>query len=181
MKLAQPLLYLVIRANSLKNLLGATALATAWMLSSTAVADSAFGYGDAVVEKEQIDRPATTRIETFRGLDKNRDGVLNRLEMRDSPRYAAWRVMDRNRDGKISSREYSDFRAHRERSLNLNSASNTEVIDYGDPYLNSRLRKNTEAPKRSLSEPGAESDSHYEEVLRKSNLERERRKTPVGY
>lgn len=101
--------------------------------------------------------------------------------MRDSPRFIVWRVIDRNRDGKISPREYSDFRAHRERSLDLDSAGVTETIDYGDPYLNSRLRKATPTIKRGSGEAVTGSESHYEEVLRQSNLERERRNNPAGY
>lgn len=181
MRLAQPLLH-AMKSNKLNYCLATTLIGLAVLSGPSAAAKSGFGYGDAVVEgtAPQQRNSTGTQIETFRGLDKNRDGFVSRSEMRDSPRYSAWRVIDRNRDGKISSREYSDFRAHRERSSNLNSAGATEPVDYGDPYLNSRLRKNT-APDKGLSESGPESESHYEEVLRKSNLERERRKIPAGY
>lgn len=147
---------------------------------TSAHADSAFGYGDTRVELADeygTPKPAS-RIETFRGLDKDRNGYLSRAEMINSPRYAAWRKIDRNRDGRISAREYSDYRVHRERSESSVTANSSEP-DYGDPYLNSRLRKRA-ASETGYGEAGPEAESYYERMLRKANLERERRKYQTG-
>lgn len=182
MRLAQPLLHLSAMRTFL-NWACMTFFVSSVALTTSAFAKSAFGYGDAVIDSDANSQIKTTapRTETFRGLDKNRDGALNRSEMRTSPRYEFWRVIDRNHDGKVSAREYSDFRAHREHGTALNSAGATENPDYGDPYLNSRLRTSPPSLKKGSSETGPESESHYEEVLRKSTLERERRKNPAGY
>lgn len=182
MKVAQALLY-PWQSGSVRIWLCLTVIGLGGVAHPAFTADSAFGYGDAIIENTPDQAPSATRmrIESFRGLDKNRDGVLSRAEMQKSTRYTAWRVIDRNHDGRISSREYSDYRAHRERSANPNSVGATETADYGDPYLNTRLGKSTTTLKKGSSETGPVSESHYEEVLRKSNLARESRKTPVGY
>lgn len=180
MRLAHPLLHLS-KSSLLRMLPAMISLAVA-SVASPVIAQSVRGYGDGTIEKvEPITGTSTARTESFRGLDRNRDGFISRVEMRDSPRLAAWRVIDRNRDGKVSAREYSDFRAHRERNIDLDSAGATEITDYGDPYLNARLRKSTATVKRGSGDTATGSESHYEEVLRQSNLERERRTNPAGY
>ena len=154
-------------------------LALGFAAFAPAQADTAFGYGDARIDATAIDSPASVqRNETFRGLDKDRNGYLSRAEMIDSPRYAAWRKIDRNRDGRISAREYSDYRVHRERS-DTGTRANLSEPDYGDPYLNSRLRKRA-ASETEYGDAGPEAESYYERMLRKANLERERRKTQTG-
>lgn len=180
MRLAHPLLHLS-KSSLLRALVAVTSIGVA-SATSHVLAQPVLGYGgDAIERIEPITGTSTARTESFRGLDRNRDGFVSRVEMRDSPRFAVWRVIDRNRDGKISAREYSDFRAHRERSLKLNSAGMTGTTDYGDPYLNSRLRKNTPTVNSGSGETVTGLESHYEEVLRQSNLERDRRKNPAAY
>lgn len=157
------------------------ALTPSVAILDSAHAESAFGYGDTRIEpladESGVPKPLL-RNETFRGLDKDRNGSLSRAEMINSPRYAAWRKMDRNRDGKISAREYSDYRVHRERGAS-NITANSSEPDYGDPYLNSRLRKRA-ASETEYGVAGPEDESYYERMLRKANLERERRKYQLG-
>lgn len=171
MRLAQTLHWCSRSTKAIVLTLGVAALAPAH-------ADSAFGYGDARIDAPLEATTSTPRNETFRGLDKDRNGYLSRAEMIDSPRYSAWRKIDRNRDGKISSREYSDYRVHRERT-DTSTRANLSEPDYGDPYLNSRLRKRA-ASETEYGDAGPEAESYYERMLRKANLERERRKNQTG-